>query len=302
MTSSRGRWLLASLLAVTLAFAAALSLAGSWARGLVYDTEVWVSTVGPLIEQPAVQQALTRQISSQVTGQVQQQLDQLPELVQNLLAGPAERLEQAVESTVGDVVASEQFAAAWVGANEAAHEQVAGSLTGRSGAVDVVDGVVSIDNQVFVEVGREALDQAGFGAVGPYLPEVSGSFVLLESDSLGVLQAALRVLDAVGGWFWLVAVSLTVAVVLVAPSRRRGVVLAAAAVAAGAVLVAVGLALLRAAYLASTPVLTDEAKAVIVDRFTAPLWSSTLLVLALAAAVAVSAWAFGVAAARRRPA
>jgi hypothetical protein len=302
VTGRQARWLLAGVLAVCLAWSTAMSLAGSWVRALVYDTDVWVSTVGPLVEQPAVQAALTQQITGQLTDQVQQQLDQLPAFAQNLLAGPVDRLEQVVESTVTDVVSSDQFAAAWVGANEAAHEQVVGSLTGRSGALDIADGVVSIDNQVFVEAGRQGLDQAGFGVVAQSLPDVSGSFVLLQSDSLAVLQAGLRVLDAVGGWFWLVAAALAVGVVLAAPSRRRGVVVAAAAVAAGAVVLALGLALLRAAYLGSTAVLPDEAKDAIFSRFTAPLWSSTLLVLAVASAVAVVAWGVGLVASHRHSA
>jgi hypothetical protein len=79
-------------------------------------------------------------------------------------------------------------------------------------------------------------------------------------------------------------------------------VAAAAGVAVGALMLLAGTVVVRQAYLASTGVLSTDAKAVIFDRLAADLRSSTLLVLALAASVGAVVVLAGLLLERRRPA
>lgn len=271
--------MLAGVVAVLLVPLTALSLAGAWARAIVVDTERYVATVAPLVEEPAIQQAMAAQVSDQVVGFARDWVDDLPDLLQQPAEQLLDSLGALVVQQVTTVVSSEQFAAAWEEANRTAHAEVMASLTGRSGGL-VVDGrTVSIRSQALVDAARAGLAGSGFDAVGDLLPDVTGSFVVLESDALPAVRAALRLLDAVGGWLWLVAGLLVVAVVLAAPRRLVGAGLAAAAVTAGAGLLLGLLALLRTAYVASTPGLSMPAKTVLFDQLTAALSTSTSVVV-----------------------
>jgi hypothetical protein len=281
------------VLAVLLAAATVLALAGAWARELLYDTDAYVAAVGPLVEDPAVQEAIADQITAQVTQTVDDRLDELPDVVQQALTGPADRLTEFVSDTVTQVVASEEFADAWVAANRTAHEQMAGSLTGQNEVVSVERGQVAIEAEVFVQAGKDGLDAAGLGVVADLLPSVDGRFVVLQSDALGLVQAAARLLDAVGAWMWLVAVGLAVAVVLLAPRPHEGVMVAGAAVLVGVALLAGLVLAARRAYLASTGLLPEQAKQVIYDRLTTPLRADLLLVGAGAAAAVLLVWVIG---------
>ena len=286
-SATTARWLVAALLTGLLAVATATALAGSWARTLVYDTDYYVELVAPLIDEPAVQEALRSQIVDQVVAAVDAQLEQLPAPIADLLEGPAARLGELVDDTVTTVVASEEFAQAWEAANRSAHRQVAGSFTGQNDAVTVEGGTVAIEAEVFVQAGKDGLAEVGLEPVADLLPDVSGSFVVLQSKALPVVQTAVRTLDGMGRWVGPAAVALAVAVVLVAPRRRLGALLAVAGVGVGALVLLAGTALVRRAYLSSTGVLSTEAKSVIFDRLAADLRSSTLLVLGVAAGVGV---------------
>jgi hypothetical protein len=296
------RWVVAALLATTLAMSTAAALTGAWARALVYDTEHYVQTVAPLIDEPAVQEALSSQITDQVVGAVDATLEELPTTIRQLLAGPAARLGDLVADTVTTAVGSDEFAQAWAAANRSAHEQIAGSLTGQNDAVTVEDGTVAIEAEVFVQAGKDGLAEIGLEPVADLLPAADGSFVVLQSQALPVVQTAVRTLDGVGRWMWLVSVLLAVAIVAVAPRRRYGGLVATAGVALGALLVMVGMALLRQGYLASTGVLSTEAKSVIFARLAADLRSSSLLALTAAVAIGLAVWLAGLVLDRaRRP-
>lgn len=231
--------------------------------------------MAPLVEQPAIQQAMVDQVSDQVVGFARDWVDDLPELLQQPAEQLLDSLGPVVEQQVTAVVSSEEFAAAWEEANRIGHAEVVASLTGRSDGRVVDDRTVSIPTQALVDAARAGLEGSALGAVSDLLPDVTGSFVVLQGDVLPAVRAALRLLDVVGGWLWVVAALATVAVVLVAPRRLVGAGLAAAAVTVGAGLLVGLLALARAAYLASTPTLSVEAKSVLFDQLTAALRTST---------------------------
>lgn len=283
-----GRWLAAVLLAVLLAGLSAASVAGAWARTVLFDTDRYVATVAPLVDEPAIQQALSEQLADQVVGAVQAEIDQLPLLLQQPLRALSDQLEPLVEDVASTLVASEEFAEAWEGANRSAHAQLVASLTGDSTAVQVREDQVSIRAQAFADVAQAALAEAGFDRVAALIPPVQGSFVVLQSDALPAVQAALDLLDRAGSWLWLVAAAVALAVVLVAPRRLAGAAAATGAVAAGAGLLALGLMVLRQGYLQSTSALSTQAKAAVFDQVSALLWTSTVTVLAASAALALA--------------
>lgn len=315
-----GRWLLAWVLAVGLAVLTPLAVAGSWARSIVFDTDRYVATVGPLVRDPDVQAALTDQISTQVVAAldvdawVEEALEVLPgsglfldgqpgsgpaQALDRLLDPLVGALEDAVRTGVGRVVTSEAFATAWEEANRSGHEQIVGALTGDAELAEVSGTQVSIRTEVFLDAVRTGLDDAGLASVAGLVPRGEASFVLFESDALAWIQAALRLLDVVGAWMWLVGLLVAVGVVLAAPRRRIGVMMAAGSVSVGALLLAGVLALARRTLVEGPGLLVGpDARAVLFDSIVAGLRLSDQLVLAVSLVVLLGAGVVGLV---RRP-
>jgi hypothetical protein len=282
-----GRWLLAWVLAALLVVVTAVAVAGAWAHSVLFDTDRYVATVAPLSDDPAIQDALTEQLTAQAVTTIEAEIEQLPAFVQGPLLTLAGRLEDVIAGALGDIVRSDQFGDAWVAANRAAHPQLVAALTGESPAVELAGNLVSVQAQALADVAEAGLEAAGLAALAELVPAVEGSFVVLATDTLPLVQAVLRMLEAVGAWLWLIAVVLAGGVVAAAPRRLRGAVLAAGSVATGAAVLALGLGVVRTLYLESTGVLPVDAKAALFDRLVSQLWPAALIVLAVGVTAAV---------------
>jgi hypothetical protein len=124
------------------------SVLAVWTHRQVPDNDRFVATVSPVIQDPLVQSALANRISAEVLGyvDVQQIADEAidaravqgmrPQLVERLhdLAGPlADAVAGLVHDRVGQLVASEEFTAAWNRALDVTHEQANAVLSGGRG-------------------------------------------------------------------------------------------------------------------------------------------------------------------------
>jgi len=295
------RWLVAWLLAALSALLAPVAVAGLWFDNVMLDTDRYTDTVAPLIDDPAVQQALVEEVSSQVVAAVDidELLSSAPVIglipgaadgLADLLEPILEAVEQAVRDGAAAVVSSEGFAATWESANSSAHAGLVAALTGRSAGVELSDTDVSIDADLVVGALRDGLDASGLEGVGTLIPDVDAEIVVLSTDALPAIRSTLGVLDLVGGWIWLVCIGLAVATVLVAPRRWPGLALAGGAVLTGTAALAVATDALRRSYIdEQTDVLTSAARTAVFDQVTAELVSLTRLVLLVCAALTVAA-------------
>jgi hypothetical protein len=282
-------WLLAGLLVVL----TPLAIAGGWVRAVVLDTDQYVETVGPLVDDAAVQAAL----ADQLTAQVMDAID-VPTLL-GLNLGPldglvdqaTDRVETLVSERVAIVVASDAFASTWDAANRNGHELVVGALTGESDVVVINDSDVSLRAEAFIEAVKVSLRDAGLGAAADLVPAVDATFVVFSSDALPMVQGGMRLLDVVGGWMWAAAFAVALGVVLVAPRRLHGLVLASGAVVLGALLLLGGVALVRAFYLTDPDaVLSLDARTAVFDQMTSLLRSVNVATIAIAVVVGLVAW------------
>jgi hypothetical protein len=295
------RWLLTWSLAMLLVLLTPLAIAGAWARSVVFDTDRYVATIGPLADDPAVQAALADQISEQVVAAVDISsvvdgaLDLLPFSTSFLpldeLVEPAQRwLDDIVRENVTALVASDGFSAAWTSANRTGHEQLVGALTGDSDLVTIDDTDVSVQAELFVEAVRVGLASAGLQAVAELIPSVPLEFVVFSSAALPYVQAAMRLLDVVGAWMWVVVILLAVAVALLAPRRRQGVAVAAGSLLVGAVVLGAGLSIVRRLYVSDQGgVLPPDARESVFDELTSALQSAYVAVAASTGLLLVAA-------------
>ena len=255
----------AAVLAVIVAVASfSLALPGAWARRTVADADTYLSVVGPLADDPAVQEALAREITTavfealDVQGKLTTVLTQkAPELT--FLAGPITSSVQGfVQDQVQKIVASEQFQQFWSEANRLIQAQVIAVLRGDSTVVQVQGDRVVLNYLPLVNqalqaasatvsqlIGRpltlpeitpdmipaEAIQKLD-SALGVTLPTDFGTLVVFNSDQLPKLQYAVN--TARQGLYGLVALFfLALAVAIwVSPRRRRTILQLAVAIAA----------------------------------------------------------------------
>lgn len=285
------------LLALTAVLAVA-SLVARYADRTLLDTDRYVALVGPLAEEPAVQAQVVDVVTDQVMARIDVEsataaaLDALAGSVdaeqRPLLSAQATRraddaaavlapvLAREVESFVRDVVdrvvTSPRFAAVWEAVNRTGHRAVVVVVTGEGEVVRAgPDGTVTIGLGPVVDVVRSELTDRGF-SLAERIPAIDPEIVVGQFPQVETAQRAVVLLDRAASWLPWVVVVLAALAVWVAPARRRGVGLVAGAWALGGLLLVVGIAVGRSAYLgALPPAVADGATGVVYDRLVGPL-------------------------------
>ncbi|WP_164737211.1 hypothetical protein [Georgenia sp. SYP-B2076] len=286
---------------------APFSVVTTWLDTQVTDTDAYVKTVAPLIEDPAVQRALSAAVTNAVfdalgieetttaaLSSLAGRTDLPPEMQQRIegLAVPiVSGVQGFVRTQVNTVVGSDQFAVTWAQANAIVHRQLVAVLTGdtREG-VSVVDGQVSIDIAPFVELVKERLVERGV-TVAERIPTIHRSFVLFTLPNLPAAQTAFGLLNTAGAVLPYVTVLVLAGGVLLARNRRRALVGAGIGIAASMLVLGAVLALARTGYLNAVPpdLLAREPAARLYDtlvRFLRTGLRATFVVGVVVAAVA----------------
>ncbi|HYZ97568.1 MAG TPA: hypothetical protein VE575_02385 [Acidimicrobiales bacterium] len=304
--TGRGRWVVTGVLVVLVAVLTPATVVARYARGNVLDTDRYVSTVAPLARHPDVQEAVADEITDQVLVQLEVEdvlaraLEALaergvPERVVGLVPPITDQVESFVRERVLAVVRSERFAEIWEDAHRVAHDQVNALLTGEDpGALEVEEGMVSLDLGVLVAEVRRGLLDRGF-ELAERIPDVEREFLLVESANLESGQRGVRLLDRVATWLPFLVLGLAVGAVLVAPDRRRGLLAVSLGAAAGLVLLAGGLVLARNWYIdhGQPQTMSLDAALGVAQTVLAPLRTTLRAALALALVVAAAAFLVG---------
>jgi hypothetical protein len=265
----RIRWasLAAAVLLVLGCVGVPVSVIAVWTHNQVADTDRFVATVSPVIEDPAVQSALANRITTEVMALVDVQqlaneaVDALaaqglrPQLVDRLhdLTGPlASGVANLVRDEVGKLVASPQFAAAWNRAVQIAHEQANRVLSGQASAISIEGGMAVLDLGVFIDAAKQRLVESGFTAAGK-IPEVHPTVALFPASALIRAQTAYQLLDAVAIWLPWITLLLLAAGVYLARHRRRAVLGIGLGVVAGMLVLAAALMVTRGLLVGAVP-------------------------------------------------
>jgi len=182
------------------------SVLAVWTHRQVTDNDRFVATVSPVIHDPLVQSALANRISTEVLGYVDVQqiadeaIDALavqgmrPQLVERLhdLTGPlADGVAGLVHDRVGQLVASEEFTAAWNRALQVTHEQANAVLSGQAGAMTIDNGMVVLDLGPFIAAAKQKLVDSGFAAAAR-IPEAHPTVDLFAAPHWFALRRHIR--------------------------------------------------------------------------------------------------------------
>lgn len=175
------------------------ALPGAWARRTVTNTDTYLSVVGPLASDPAVQEALARQVTAAVFTAVDVQgkltevlTEKAPQLV--FLAGPiTQSVQDFTQGQVQKILASDTFQQFWLQANRLVQQDLVAVLRGESDTVSLQNGQVVLN---YLPLINQAL-QAVSGTLSELLnrpitlPEITADTV--PADAIAKLNAALGV-------------------------------------------------------------------------------------------------------------
>lgn len=248
-TTPRWRRITAWSLATLLLVLVPVTAVAVWARAQLLDTERFVQTVGPVIEEPAVQNALAAATADSAATALQRRLaSELPAQLRPLAPALTSQLEPFVQRTALEVLDAPATARVWRAATELSHEQLVRVLRGDSRLVLAAqDGVVVDLTGISGQVSAALADRGVPVAEGTR----SVRLVLLDGQTLTQVQRAVSLLDTAATALPWVVLVVALATALLHP--RRGAALLLVGVGGGAAVLLLLLALGQGVYIDTLP-------------------------------------------------
>ncbi|MGI9615441.1 MAG: hypothetical protein ACR2QO_21190 [Acidimicrobiales bacterium] len=221
----RSRW--PTVLVIGATVLAVFSLFSTWVKVQALETDAWVTLADEMLDDPEIQEALAVYIVDSLYAEVDVRTDleaKLPDGFEGLAGPVAAGLRGPATTSVERLIASDEFEALWLAINRAAHENLVAILREETGpGLSTADGTVTLElGQLLALVGADiglsdqALDR---------IPEDAGKITIFESDELDAAQQAVRVLDFMAWFTFVLVVGLYAAAVYVAAPDRRLVTL-----------------------------------------------------------------------------
>ena len=169
----RVRAVVAAVLAFLTGLLMITAVVSVWTTRTALNTDKFVARVGPVIEQPAVQDAVATEVSTQLAGYLQPKVAAaLPDNLQFLAAPISSGLQTVLDKQVRKVIGSDAFTKVWDQALTLSHQEVVSVLKGDNQAVAVVNGKVVID---LIPVVNEVLQN-----MSAQLPTIFGQTIALQ--------------------------------------------------------------------------------------------------------------------------
>src|SRR5215218_5202471 len=238
-----------------------------WTNNQVSNTDRFVRSISPLIEDADVQNRITDRVTDTIFQYVDVQgiaddgvnalVDQgLPDRIGDRLLTLTPTLTSAVTGFVHDkiaeLVASQAFVAAWNQALAVAHRQMDTVLSGDSESIVIRGDSIFLDLAPFIDLAKQRLSDAGLTAVS-LVPEVHPTVELAKADTLVRAQSAYTALDTVATVLPWIVLGLFVVGIYLARNRFRAMVGTGLGVALSMLFLAVGLLVARSMLVGAVP-------------------------------------------------
>jgi hypothetical protein len=238
-----------------------------WTNNQVSDTDRFVRSVSPLIDDPDIQNRITERVTATIFEYVDVQGLADEAIValegQGLPANLAARLQTFtptlessavgfVRDRVAQLVASPEFESVWDQAIATVHTQANSVLSGESDTIVIRGDYVLLDLAPFIDMAKERLSDAGLTAVDR-VPEVHPTVELAKADTLVRAQSAYSTLNTVAGVLPWIALGLLIVGVYLARNRYRAMVGAGLGVVVSMVVLAAGLLVARSLLVGAVP-------------------------------------------------
>lgn len=252
-TATAKRWGARSIVSLVLFVLATVlcsnALVAHWGHRTVIDSQRYLDTVGPLIEQPEVQEALATAVTDRVVAEIDTQ-SQVSSLLGNLnvpsglstvLSAP---IATGINSLIGELVtkfiASDQFAKVWITLNTAAQRGIVAILEGgNEGPVQIKGDQIVLDiSTALAAIQQHVVDAGITAAANITIPENDRQIELATVSGLGQIRFIYALTSPILQWFPLIVAAMFALSIALARRRARTVVATGIAVVGSALLVA----------------------------------------------------------------
>ena len=255
----RGRSIVSLVLFIIAALLTPIAVIGHWGHQTVVDSKQFINTVGPLAENPEIQQAVADVVSTAIIEQIDTAElagGLLGALIDNdqltdLLSGPIKSgIDGLIRSGVERFVQSDAFAAAWVQINEAAQQGFMAALTGDpTGPVQFEGDLLVLNISNLLQEVQQSLVEDGIAVAGMVtIPESDAQIVLLDSPGLAQVRTAYAFASPILGFILLITAALFTVSVLLASRRARTTVAVGIVVLAWALALTYGIRFAEASF------------------------------------------------------
>lgn len=216
------RWMPTALV-VAATLLAVVSATTTWVRAQALDTDAWVDTSTELLAEPAVQEALATYLVDQlytnadVAGAIE---SALPDDLGGLAGPVAGALRGPATEGIERLLSGPRFQQAWEVANRRAHEALVAIVRNESrDNLSISNGAVVLDLAGAVRTVGETLGLPDSAL--DRIPDDVGQVTVFESGELADVQTAVRVLDLLSWFLFVVVIALYALAVYLARARRR---------------------------------------------------------------------------------
>lgn len=283
-------WLLIVLACLT-AFGGAIAI---WMRATTLDTDTFVNTVAPLIQEDAVATVVSNEAvkalfkEAEITKYLE---EELPEDLKFIADPLSSGLETVAEFAAKKILMSDQFQWVLEKMLRLAHSEAVAIITGEDAVKLTEEGKVILDVGELLTDVRDQLVADGMGFLKDIsIPESAGQLVLFEADDLGIIKSTVNLLDTLHWILPLLALVLFAAAILIAKDRRKALLGAGVGLAIAMALSLVVLRLARADLLGQIEDKgIQEAAGIIWNRVLSGLVGTNWGALALGVLVAIGA-------------
>ncbi|HJQ47483.1 MAG TPA: hypothetical protein VJ870_14385 [Amycolatopsis sp.] len=246
---------------------APLSLLAVWSHNQVANTDRFVATMSPVIEQPSVQAAVTNRVTDTIFTYVDVQAyandainalaaqglpPALVDRLHSLTAPLASSVQGFVHGQVATLVASPEVRDVWNQALRGGSQQLNAVLSGNASAISISGDKVQLDLGPLIDKAKQRLAANGFTAVNA-IPDVHPTFAVGDAKTLVKARSAYNTLDTVATWLPWVTLALLAGGVYVARHHRRALLNTGLGVAGGMLVVAVALFVVRGVIIDNVP-------------------------------------------------
>lgn len=247
-----GRSVTAAVLFIVATLLLIPAVVGHWGNRTVIDTDRYVDTVTPLIQQPEVQAALATAVTDQITARLDTE-SQVEKLLGNILPGDsglsgilsapiASGINGLITNLVTKFVASEQFAQVWVAFNRAAQQSAVKMLEGSNdGIVQLQGDDLVIDISVALQSIQTYLVDSGISAAANIpLPSSARYVTVAHTPVLAQARSIYQVAGPVLSFLPILVALLFALAIILSRYRARTVVAMGVVLIGGMIVLLVG--------------------------------------------------------------
>jgi len=297
------RRFLVGFLVVVVCVLTPVALTTVWLRSTLLDNDQFVSTLAPLADDPAVQQALANRVTNalingtDLEAKIKDALPQRAKPAAPFIAGGAQQFVQTISL---DLIQSDRFQHLWDEMLRRAHSQVVAVLQGKGS-----DRISTKNGQIVLRVGpvaQKVLAQVQqrtdlFDNVDT--TSLNQQIVLADSEDLRTAQGAVDFFNSITYILPIVLLVLLAIAIWLSGNRRRTILRTALGIALGMALLLTLFNLGRSAYLDALPrkvnglEVSHAAATAVYDQVLSFLRTSTRTAFVIAIIVAIAAWLSG---------